>query len=354
MNRRDALKAVFIVVSSTRARVPAPAVSTLIGTGSPGFSDREVNNPYGLTIGPDRALYFCDLDNQRIRRLDLKTRQTTAIAGNGQKSVQRRWRTGGQRVVEHAARHPVRLRREPLHRRARQPRRAEGGCEDGRHLHRRGNRRRGILRGRWSGRTSAAAATAQHCRRSWGPAPDLRCRQSPDPTAGFVERHDRDLRRYGRTATDAGWRSREARAAKWTSHHRHRSRWYPLSCASRGERNLPHRAKDGDDSSCGGHWRTGLFGGRRAGAYGQARRPQGSRSRRWKPVCGRYGKPRHSPHRSSRPASSRPCSAPVSGETAQSRIRFDARCRGRTACSWMRPASLYVGDSEAHRIRIVN
>ena len=86
MNRRDALKAVFIVVSSTRARVPAPAVSTLIGTGSPGFSDREVNNPYGLTIGPDRALYFCDLDNQRIRRLDLKTRQTTAIAGNGQKA----------------------------------------------------------------------------------------------------------------------------------------------------------------------------------------------------------------------------------------------------------------------------
>ena len=37
-------------------------------------------------IGPDRALYFCDLDNQRIRRLDFRTRRTTIVAGNGQKA----------------------------------------------------------------------------------------------------------------------------------------------------------------------------------------------------------------------------------------------------------------------------
>ncbi len=86
MNRRDALKAVFIAACSTRASAATPQVSTLIGTGSPGYSDREVNNPYGLTIGPDRGLYFCDLDNQRIRRLDLRTRQTTTIAGDGQKA----------------------------------------------------------------------------------------------------------------------------------------------------------------------------------------------------------------------------------------------------------------------------
>jgi DNA-binding beta-propeller fold protein YncE len=63
-----------------------PSVSTLIGTGQPGYSDRQVNNPYGLLVGPDRALYFCDLDNQRIRRLDLNTRRTTDIAGNGTKA----------------------------------------------------------------------------------------------------------------------------------------------------------------------------------------------------------------------------------------------------------------------------
>ncbi len=64
----------------------AAAVSTLVGTGSPGYSDQQVNNPYGLVIGPDGALYFCDLDNQRIRRIDLKTRRTHTVAGNGQKA----------------------------------------------------------------------------------------------------------------------------------------------------------------------------------------------------------------------------------------------------------------------------
>ena len=86
MNRREALKAVFVVLSATRAGAAGPSVSTLIGTGSPGYSEEAVNNPYGLLIGPDRALYFCDLDNQRIRRLDLTTHRTTTVAGNGQKA----------------------------------------------------------------------------------------------------------------------------------------------------------------------------------------------------------------------------------------------------------------------------
>ena len=58
-------------------------VNTLVGAGSPGFSDTQVNNPYGMVIGPDGALYFCDLDNQRIRRLDLNTKGLTTIAGSG-------------------------------------------------------------------------------------------------------------------------------------------------------------------------------------------------------------------------------------------------------------------------------
>src|SRR6202051_4088229 len=61
------------------------SVPTLIGTGTPGYSENQVNNPYGLVIGPDGALYFCDLDNQRIRRLDLATKRLITIAGNGQK-----------------------------------------------------------------------------------------------------------------------------------------------------------------------------------------------------------------------------------------------------------------------------
>ena len=101
-------------------------MSTLIGNGAPGHSDTQVNNPYGVVIGPDGALYFCDLDNQRIRRLDLATRRTRDIAGSGQRGYARRRRAGDGGLAEHAARDRVRRARPPLHRRARQPRRPQG------------------------------------------------------------------------------------------------------------------------------------------------------------------------------------------------------------------------------------
>ena len=84
MNRRDALKALLVALAPLPAQDARASVATLIGTGTAGYSDRQVSNPYGLVIGPDRALYFCDLDNQRVRRLDLETRRTSTIAGNGQ------------------------------------------------------------------------------------------------------------------------------------------------------------------------------------------------------------------------------------------------------------------------------
>ena len=42
---------------------------------------KEVRNPYGLTIGPDGALYICEIDRHVISRLDLKTRTLTIVAG---------------------------------------------------------------------------------------------------------------------------------------------------------------------------------------------------------------------------------------------------------------------------------
>lgn len=85
IQRRDALKALLALCAVRSAAAQGASVSTLIGTGSGGFADQQVNNPYGLAIGPDGGLYFCDLDNQRIRRIDLKTRRTVTVAGSGQK-----------------------------------------------------------------------------------------------------------------------------------------------------------------------------------------------------------------------------------------------------------------------------
>jgi sugar lactone lactonase YvrE len=75
--------ALAVLIALTQAA--GPRVSTLLGTGVAGYSDNQVNNPYGLVIGPDGALYFCDLDNQRIRRLDLTTHRVTTIAGSGER-----------------------------------------------------------------------------------------------------------------------------------------------------------------------------------------------------------------------------------------------------------------------------
>jgi DNA-binding beta-propeller fold protein YncE len=70
----------------------AQKTETIAGTGVAGFSgdggpgaQAQVNNPYGLTIGPDGALYFCEIGNHRVRRLDLKTGIISTVAGSGEK-----------------------------------------------------------------------------------------------------------------------------------------------------------------------------------------------------------------------------------------------------------------------------
>ena len=71
-------------------------VRTIAGTGVAGYapegreglpgSQTPVNNPYGVVLGPDGALYFCEVDTGRTRRLDLSTGLLTTVAGNGEKA----------------------------------------------------------------------------------------------------------------------------------------------------------------------------------------------------------------------------------------------------------------------------
>jgi sugar lactone lactonase YvrE len=87
-----ALRLPAILVVLPLLSLAAQSVATLAGTGVAGFSgdggpgiQAQVNNPYGLVVGPDGALYFCEIGNHRIRRLDLKSHRISTVAGSGQK-----------------------------------------------------------------------------------------------------------------------------------------------------------------------------------------------------------------------------------------------------------------------------
>jgi sugar lactone lactonase YvrE len=91
--RRQFLHTAWLTGLAVRATgAQARRVRTLAGTGLPGYAagvqdalKTPVTNPYGVVIGPDGALYFCEYDTGRVRRLDLARRVITTIAGTGEK-----------------------------------------------------------------------------------------------------------------------------------------------------------------------------------------------------------------------------------------------------------------------------
>jgi streptogramin lyase len=67
-------------------------ISTVAGTGQPGFAGdggpaaaAKLNQPHSLQFGPDSNLYICDIGNNRIRMVDLKTGRISTFAGTGAK-----------------------------------------------------------------------------------------------------------------------------------------------------------------------------------------------------------------------------------------------------------------------------
>ena len=70
-------------------------VNAVAGTGEKGFSgdgaqakDAKFGGVYCVSFDPARkALYITDLDNRRIRKVDMETKIVTTVAGNGEKGV---------------------------------------------------------------------------------------------------------------------------------------------------------------------------------------------------------------------------------------------------------------------------
>lgn len=69
----------------------AQTISTIAGTGKPEnngdqglATEINVGDPFGVEIGPDGALYITEVRNHRVRRLDLKTKKLTTVAGVGE------------------------------------------------------------------------------------------------------------------------------------------------------------------------------------------------------------------------------------------------------------------------------
>lgn len=68
------------------------SVETVLGTGKEGKASLDgpalsvaISQPFGISTGPDQALYVCEVGSHVIRRVDLTTGQTKMVAGNGRK-----------------------------------------------------------------------------------------------------------------------------------------------------------------------------------------------------------------------------------------------------------------------------
>ncbi len=76
-----------------RVDMKSGVISTVAGNGKPGFSGdggpataAQMKDPISIQFAPDGRLFLCDIGNNRVRAVDVKTGIITTVCGNGQKA----------------------------------------------------------------------------------------------------------------------------------------------------------------------------------------------------------------------------------------------------------------------------
>jgi len=92
---RHLVCAAAVVLHAASVHAQSGTIETITGTGkSADGGDRglgrqtNIGNPFGVEIGPDGALYITEVSNHRVRRLDLKTGELTTVAGCGRRGYE--------------------------------------------------------------------------------------------------------------------------------------------------------------------------------------------------------------------------------------------------------------------------
>src|SRR6186997_2275577 len=94
MSKRSIRLSVLVgaLVSLASFVTQADEVRVIGGTGKSTFSGDQgpateagIGGPFGLTIGPDGALYICETLNHSVRRIDDRTGLITTVAGSGKR-----------------------------------------------------------------------------------------------------------------------------------------------------------------------------------------------------------------------------------------------------------------------------
>jgi sugar lactone lactonase YvrE len=91
--RRSAWLAVILFGIASCSFLQASEVVTIAGNGTDEYSgdggsalNAGLGQPFGLEIGPDGMLYFCEFSNHIIRRFDFSSKTVSTVAGTGRKS----------------------------------------------------------------------------------------------------------------------------------------------------------------------------------------------------------------------------------------------------------------------------